>query len=545
MKKEQLPSLLIFLGFSMILFLPLGGWFTHSFLGHKDYEKIIVKEENRLPAPPPELPESWEKIYQFPAKAEAFFNDRYAFRSNLIKNYARFAWYVLKKPINPDDCLIGQNNYLFLGDKHAQVFSQHSGATPVSETELTLAEEHQTRLKNWCDQRNITYLCVVPPDKHSVYPEYLPKWVRSPRKSLFIEELADRVKHKDFILNLKPGMLEAKSRNSDRLYPRWDSHWNGIGAYEGYKILMNHLSSVTKKTLKIVESPQFIRNETKTDMDLTLMSKTQGFISDTHIIPLVDTKSDDLKAFTFSGSPIEPFPGLIQESDCIIVENKKALNKGTLLIVRDSFSTMLSPFLYASFEKSVFIGHEVIPEGLAEWLNANKPDYLICEHIERGAPKTLSRTLKDILLMKMPEKDILNYIHLHPEKAHALPLDNPALFPGTYCTVSPDRNGLEIRSDKNDFCIELTSFEKEFAPLPSLILQIELTAPEATSSQIFYQTDDPAYNENKSESRKIVKGKQILRFYLQDASGITKIRFDPGELPGDYFIHSINIIPVE
>lgn len=545
MKKEHLPALIIFSGFCLFLSLPLIGLINNILFQKELFREKFIRQENRPPANFPAFPKDFIRS-KLPEKLEKFFTDHYAFRNTLIRGHSLIAWHLLKKSINPEDCQIGRDNFLFLSDNHAKVFSQHSGALPVSETDLMNAEKHQTQLKDWCRSKNIIYLCVVPPDKHSIYPEYLPQWVMAPQKKIFIDKLVSRIKDKDLVLNLKPALLEAKQLHKDTLYPKCDTHWNALGAYAGYKELMKKLSSLAGKTLRIVESPKFDRREIWAETDLSLMSKTNGFIKDIYITPLIDIDPDMIEVRTFSGDPVKPYPALIPQNENFIVENKNALNKGSLVIVRDSFSTMLSPFLYASFEKTVFIGTAIIPPDLGEWLEANHPDYLINEQIERGTPYTLPVALGEILKTSLPINRRAEQLRTHSDRAYTVSLDNPALLPATYCTLSLQNKTLLVQSRKNDFCFEFLPDQKTTPPAKSLLVEIEMTAPETTSSQLFYQTEEsPEYSEEKSEHLDVKKGKQTLIFSLKSCSPIKKLRFDPGELPGDYLIHSLRICPFD
>jgi hypothetical protein len=83
----------------------------------------------------------------------------------------------------------------------------------------------------WLAERGISYLVVLAPDKQSIYPEYVPRFVR--RASSFDDLLVRLEKDTELeVLDLRPTLRAAALAGP--VFWRTDTHWNPFGAYRGY-----------------------------------------------------------------------------------------------------------------------------------------------------------------------------------------------------------------------------------------------------------------------------------------------------------------------
>src|SRR5579862_5989784 len=99
--------------------------------------------------------------------------------------------------------------------------------------------------QQWLSAKGIKFLFVVAPDKESVYPEFLPPTIKSTSAQLAVDQLARylRETHSSVdLLSLREPLLDARTREQERLYYKQDSHWNSLGAYYGYEAIIRRLS---------------------------------------------------------------------------------------------------------------------------------------------------------------------------------------------------------------------------------------------------------------------------------------------------------------
>jgi alginate O-acetyltransferase complex protein AlgJ len=84
---------------------------------------------------------------------------------------------------------------------------------------------------------------VVPPNKETIYGEYLPKDIAQSKGETRLEKFLVYMKgHSDVnILDLRPKLLNAKQHQ--QVYFSTDTHWNGYGLFFGYQKLIESLKS--------------------------------------------------------------------------------------------------------------------------------------------------------------------------------------------------------------------------------------------------------------------------------------------------------------
>lgn len=195
-----------------------------------------VKElfEKRLPVAKPQF--SFTKDY--PRNFEKFFDDNYGFRKTLIAINADIADDIFDE--SPDArAVIGKDGWLYF-DNHDSLLDA-TGRAVLSDKLVERGVESFAR--NWQEMRkkNIKYLLVIAADKSSVYPEFLPDYIK-PSEPHRIDKFLNALKKKypDFpVLDLRPILKKAKEK--EIVYQKTDTHWNRRGAHYSYVEIMKML----------------------------------------------------------------------------------------------------------------------------------------------------------------------------------------------------------------------------------------------------------------------------------------------------------------
>lgn len=79
-------------------------------------------------------------------------------------------------------------------------------------------------------------------------------------------------------------------------------------------------------------------------------------------------------------------------------------------------------------------------------------------------------------------------------------------------------------------------------PDRNLALKVDMACPADTILQVFYKTaDSPSYSEAMSVSRTVKTGRNVVIIPLKQTDICGPLRFDPGKMPGEYIIHSIEL----
>jgi hypothetical protein len=119
----------------------------------------------------------------------------------------------------------------------------------------------------------------------------------------------------------------------------------------------------------------------------------------------------------------------------------------------------------------------------------------------------------------------------------ATPSELVKLQPLQQATTTQTSDGIAVQATGNDPSLIVPEF-----PLKPSLVRIEITSPAATVLQIFYLVGpQTVYTEANSAVQRLTAGKNVV--YLRiDALNLTgKWRLDPGDVPGTYLIHSIEV----
>ncbi|MDQ6758631.1 MAG: hypothetical protein M3Z32_02050 [Acidobacteriota bacterium] len=223
MRRAEWKATAVVLLFFAALWAPLIG----MLFGVGNFEP---EEENRSFGAPP----------QGGRQFTAYIHDHFGFRGTLITAQALFKVRVLGVS-SSNEVLLGRDGWLFYaGDKSVE---NHRGVRPYTRDELTRWVNLFKRRGDWLAERGIHMIVAIPPDKISVYPEFLPASFGKVKQQTRLDEFLAEMRSASHVpvLDLRQAMLRAKVQGS-RLYHPTDTHWTAEGAYTGYLSILAELS---------------------------------------------------------------------------------------------------------------------------------------------------------------------------------------------------------------------------------------------------------------------------------------------------------------
>lgn len=343
MSKEKVSKFQIWvtvLGFLELLFVPSVAWvFCHGAVGDDT-------SENRKLAEMPEF--KLGKISTFPSNFEKFWNDHVPFRSIIRRTWSDLNVIGLHDSTS-DKVLIGKNED---GFKNSWLFySAKSDNNPVEDIQGIKTYNEQTlekmvdKIKGETEkyrQKGIQLYYLVAPNKEDVYKEKLPDEIEIYRKKTRTEELTEYLVEKKIenYYFAYEDMLDAKDLG--QLYYKQDTHWNKLGAFVGFKGLMDMIGE--KVTLEKVEFTE----EKKIGGDLLPMLGVSGYFEDKNV--------------------------------SVVSKNEKINKK--IMVIGDSYRTALKDYLEKTFSKVVMMHRSEYKKGMVEEI---KPEILVYEFVERYA----------------------------------------------------------------------------------------------------------------------------------------------------------------
>ena len=353
-KKELTIALLFFLA----IFLPVSGMWLKL-------DRFKQLHENRQLAKPPPL--GFTTVFR--SAYTRYFNDHFGFRSSLVRANFIFRHYFLG--VSPSNRVVfGKNGWLFYtGDREIEDFR---GITKYDAKTLEKWAKTLEMKRIWLEKRGIRYLFIVPPNKSSIYGEFLPDSYNRVRESTALDELFEYLKMhtRVKVVDFRQALLAAKSK--ERVYHRTNTHWNEYGAFIAYRQIMKPVVQWFPSLRIQTVDDYLIEKKIGGGGDLADMMGGTEYIKEEYI---------NLKPLDNNLFKIEDIDD-IAKSPITFEQNDSSFPRA--LIFRDSFFSSVAPFLAGHFQHSKYYWQNWnTSTPIEEIVRSQKPDIVIEEIVER------------------------------------------------------------------------------------------------------------------------------------------------------------------
>jgi alginate O-acetyltransferase complex protein AlgJ len=352
---------------------------TYMLIGPKT--EISYTEKRQL-AILPSIPGNVMQAREFFSDLGSYLDDHFGFREWMVYRYQR----EIGKRFNDVETLTkvmkGKNNwYFYTGEK---MFENFTGRNLRSAQEVSEWIDENRKKRRWLESKGIRYLFVVPPNKTSIYNEFVGEpYVHNQgmtRWTQIKKQLSDN--DKSTILDLIPVLR--KENHIETLFYRSDTHWTPNGAYLGYLAIAEKIESLlpgihVKKDFTIspivrrkCDSKEDSCNGDLTNMLLDYDSFYESY-SDVYLSsPCMERLPLDL-----------PLSNLRTDHEDRFFMTR--CEQGTLkaVVFRDSFSSALVPFLSENFKEVIYLWKYFDKKNIEEILSQFKPDIVIEIQAER------------------------------------------------------------------------------------------------------------------------------------------------------------------
>jgi len=331
-------------------------------------DRDVPSGENRTLAARPQLRWDAASLRALPEQLTRYFEDHFAFRVRLVRWQAIVRLQALG--VSPSASVIkGRDGWLFYADDGAM--EDYAEAPPFTGAELELWRHTLQDISDWLRAQGIAYLFVIPPDKHVIYPEYMPDTIRRAAISR-IDQLVSYLRERSTVrvLDLRPALLAAKAR--ERLYHRTDTHWNDRGAFVGYQSIVNALTEEIpglRPASRSAFEPRVVRSA---GLDLAGMLGLTEVLGEEDLV-LVPRRPATARIL----EPQHPNRRLTHAR--IVTE---APNRGPRAVVfMDSFGPGLVPFLSEDFSRVVYLWQDNMDPQVVQ---QERPQVVIQEWVGRA-----------------------------------------------------------------------------------------------------------------------------------------------------------------
>jgi alginate O-acetyltransferase complex protein AlgJ len=295
------------------------------------------------------------------------FEAGFAFRARLVRWQATLRYSLLGVSPLPT-VVLGRAGWWYYADDGA--VEDATRATPFTDAELETWRATLQHNADWLAARGIAYVFVLAPDKHTIYPEFLPTTMsRGHGRISRTDQLVDMLQARSTVrvVDLRRPLLDATA--GARIYHRTDSHWNDLGAAIAYRQILTAVRAQAPAVPAAWPDAAFGRRPSEVPgLDLAEMAGLAGVTTETDLalVPLVPRRARVVE-------PANPNPQFIGPRLVTAVDDP-ALPRA--LVYRDSFGSALVPFLAEHFSRAVILWeYDVLPDTV----RTERPEVVIHE----------------------------------------------------------------------------------------------------------------------------------------------------------------------
>lgn len=337
--------------------------------------------EKRSLATFPSPPANAFEVRRFFSDVDGYLNDHFGFREWMVYRYQREIGKRFSDVGTLSKVMEGIDDwYFFTGNKLLEDFTGRDllGTSDLEEWIETFRAKQQ-----WLEKQGIQYLFIVPPNKMSIYGNFLGEpWV-SQRGMTRLSQIMNAMNENDksSFLHLSPALIE-KSRD-EYLFLKSDSHWNQYGAYLGYL-------SIAAKIESLFPDNRFKRDFTFSETITRTCEKKKPNCGDlTHMLLDYDSFDESFKVVDpFSSCAVDQkYNHNFSNIDTTVPDPYIAKSCETkelrVLVFRDSFFRALEPYFSENFKEVIYLWKTYDQKNIEELLAVFKPDIVIEEKGER------------------------------------------------------------------------------------------------------------------------------------------------------------------
>jgi hypothetical protein len=272
-------------------------------------------------------------------------------------------------PVKPADresekVTFGKQGWLYLRGDTNDILGQHTG-------KVQLGEERRAQWRRvlWdrmarSEALGIPWVCVVAPDKESVYPEFLPDEV-SPAARRPVHEFLEVADRLEAPVSYALDRLLATKQQCE-VYARTDTHWNFRGAHVAYQMLCEELLA-RGVAVEPLDEEDFEWVEGRVDGDLGRKVRPEPLVG-----PMIRVRFNRPRGDVVYDNGVHNHGRVMRfQSD----------RPGpSCVLFGESFCDYLVPFLRETFHRLVFVHTSMF---VGEVVERERPDAVLSLPLER------------------------------------------------------------------------------------------------------------------------------------------------------------------
>lgn len=297
--------------------------------------------------------------------------ERYLWKETLIEKYRKFKYDIGDNVFS--SALVGKEGWLFFtGEMSLRNYQKNE---PLSVSNIKKLVIIFNQLDAAVKEYGGTFLVVVPPDKSTIYPQYMPDEIPVIGQTTSLDRLIERVeKYSDVrLVDLRPVLLQAS--NSSQVYYKTDTHWNCFGAYYTYQETLSAVS----------EDYPNIKTYTMDDFDILSYESSDFDIAKMMGAKAVDSVSSFIPRFETKISLDKDYGSHYDIKSLRVLKNLTNSDQPDLLIFYDSFyDACLYNFVEPTFGRTISARYlDIELAAMLDIIQKERPKVVVLEFVER------------------------------------------------------------------------------------------------------------------------------------------------------------------
>jgi|GEM_PF-1211204 len=335
-----------------------------------DTEPSLENTERRTLAIKPVF--QMQRALEFPVEYTTYFKENFGLRKQLFRWNAYFYAKFLRTSPLPERTMFGKDGWMFYIRPGA--IEKYQDICDIRDVDIERVAVRLEKRRQWLAAQGIHYVLMIPPEKSAIYGDKLPGRIRRTGAPSCLDKLIDRLKANSEldVVDIRATLKEARSIHE--VYYRPDTHWNPVGAWYGYKALLDVLHHAdTNITAPKAFSSYTIHVDENDEGDLARqIGLNDVFTRSTPLMisndPMLAT---DAPAGSYASSGFFKYLPFSKEI--------KGSKRPRMLMFRDSFAVYMIPSLSEHFSRSTYVWTPIfLPYVVAE----EQPDVIIHEVME-------------------------------------------------------------------------------------------------------------------------------------------------------------------
>jgi len=361
--------------FLIVLVLPAASWF------HPGLEPSFPFSEKRKLATAPEL--ELNGIGELPARFDAWYRDHFPFRKALFRWNSLLHLKLLRTSPLPEAVLVGKHGRFFQYDRKVDL--NYRGVAFFTFQQLERIRQTYENRQRWLADQGIGFYLLIPPLSANLHPNSLPKNMHRLSDTTWLGQVSDHFQRYSSVplIDVRAELLEAAVHRP--IYYDTDIHWNGYGAYFGYRKLNDRIR---------MDRPDIEPAWPITELRFDPRTDTHADLAELLGIPDVLTREEmvmtSLREQTAVFDRSEPLPPYLRTNEPPQIFINTDTTKQRLLMFHDSFGVSLRPLISQHFSTSAYVWSSMF---YPEAVSIHKPNVVVQELMEMFVPEMLNDTI--------------------------------------------------------------------------------------------------------------------------------------------------------